>query len=99
MSTKIFNCKVKLPDTNGLLKKRNLETGGKVQMAIDRAVIDYSIPYCPFHTGVLANSPVTRQFKFNPWQHSDYNCLAITATALVPHTMVEFELAFLRWSK
>lgn len=59
MSTKIFNCKVKLPDTNGLLKKRNLETGGKVQQLVDKLVIDYSLPYTPFETGMLANSPYT----------------------------------------
>ena len=52
-----IHCSVKLPDTNQMLAKRNLEKGGLVQMVIDKAVIDYSIPYCPFDTGVLANSP------------------------------------------
>ena len=54
-----IHCKVKLPDAEGLLAKRNLEKGGLVQQVIDKAVIDYSIPYCPFDTGVLANSPYT----------------------------------------
>lgn len=40
-----------------MLAKRNLEKGGLVQMVVDKAVIDYSIPYCPFDTGILANSP------------------------------------------
>ena len=56
MSLKI-TCRVEVPDPKGLLKRRNLETGGLVQMAIDKAVIDWSIPYCPFDTGILANSP------------------------------------------
>ena len=56
MSLRI-RCSIEPPQLVPLLKKRNLETGGLVQMAIDKAVIDYSIPYCPFDTGVLANSP------------------------------------------
>ena len=54
-----FTCSVELPDENAMLAKRNLEKGGLVQKVIDKAVIDYSIPYCPFDTGVLANSPYT----------------------------------------
>lgn len=57
--TKVFTCKLKIPDTDGLLRKANLEKGGLVQKVIDKAVIDYCIPYCPFDTGVLANSPYT----------------------------------------
>lgn len=53
----VFTVKLDLPDTDGLLKKHNLETGGLVQKVIDKSVIDYSIPYCPFDTGELANSP------------------------------------------
>lgn len=34
-----------------------LEPGGRVQLAIDNAVISYSIPYCPMDTGTLAKSP------------------------------------------
>ncbi len=42
-----------------LLHAKNLETGGRVQMAIDNAVISYSMPYCPWETGTLARSPYT----------------------------------------
>lgn len=41
----------------GLLASRGLEKGGRVQQAIDKAVIDWSLPYCPFDTGTLAKSP------------------------------------------
>lgn len=33
-----------------------LEPGGRVQQAVDKAVIDYCIPYCPWDSGVLARS-------------------------------------------
>lgn len=39
-----------------LLASRGLEKGGRVQQAIDKAVIDYSLPYCPWNTGTLAKS-------------------------------------------
>lgn len=39
-----------------LLALANLQKGGRVQMAIDNAVIRYSTPYVPFKTGTLANS-------------------------------------------
>ena len=42
-----------------LLHVKNLETGGRVQMAIDNAVISYALPYCPWETGTLARSPYT----------------------------------------
>ena len=57
MTSRVFNCTVSIPDTDGLLRKANLEKGGLVQQVIDKAVIDYSLPYCPFDTGALANSP------------------------------------------
>lgn len=57
--SKVFHCKVKLPDTQGLLEKCNLETGGEVQKLVDKLVIEYSAPYCPFETGTLADSPKT----------------------------------------
>lgn len=53
----IFTAKLDLPDPDGLLRQFNLEKGGLVQKVIDKAVIDYCIPYCPFDTGVLASSP------------------------------------------
>ena len=40
-----------------LLKKANLEKGGLVQQAIDKAVIDWNVQYCPMETGTLAKSP------------------------------------------
>lgn len=40
-----------------LLRSRGLEKGGRVQQAIDKAVIDWSLPYCPWDTGTLAKSP------------------------------------------
>lgn len=55
--SKVFHARVKLPDAQEMLKKRNLETGGLVQTRLDAAIIDYCIPYCPFDTGFLANSP------------------------------------------
>ena len=57
METKVFSCTVRLPDPEKLLAKANLQKGGLVQKVIDTAVIKYSLPYCPFDTGVLANSP------------------------------------------
>lgn len=57
MKSRVFNCTVSIQDTDGLLRKANLEKGGLVQQVIDKAVIDYSLPYCPFDTGTLANSP------------------------------------------
>jgi hypothetical protein len=55
--SKVFHCKVELPDAHELLKKCNLQTGGAVQNQIDMRVIQYSIPYCPHDTGFLENSP------------------------------------------
>ena len=40
-----------------LLTAHGLERGGRVQQAIDNAVIRYSMPYVPFETGTLATSP------------------------------------------
>lgn len=39
------------------LTARGLEPGGRVQQAIDNAVIRYCMPYVPFRTGTLATSP------------------------------------------
>lgn len=39
-----------------LLASRGLQKGGRVQQAIDKAVIDHSLPYCPWDTGTLAKS-------------------------------------------
>ena len=42
--------------TESLLRAKNLEKGGRVQQAIDKAVIDWSVAYCPMETGTLAKS-------------------------------------------
>ena len=58
MSLRI-RCRIEPPRFPQMLVQRNLESGGKVQLALDNAVIKYAIPYCPFDTGTLANSPLT----------------------------------------
>ena len=45
------------PDVNKMLSRLNLESGGKVQQAIDKAVIDWNLQYAPWETGLLAKSP------------------------------------------
>ena len=42
-----------------LKAKYGLGKGGRAQIALDKAVIDYCKPYCPMDTGVLANSAYT----------------------------------------
>lgn len=39
------------------LTAHGLEPGGRVQTAIDNAVISYDMQYCPWETGTLAKSP------------------------------------------
>ena len=39
-----------------LLRAKNLETGGRVQTAIDNAVISYCMPYCPCTVGTTTDS-------------------------------------------
>lgn len=52
-----FKATVFMPSsTQELLQKCNLESGGKVQQVIDKRVMDYCVPYCPFETGHLAQS-------------------------------------------
>ena len=45
-----------LKDTAALLRKFNLESGGKVQQVIDKSVIDYCLQYVPWDSGVLGKS-------------------------------------------
>ena len=45
-----------LKDTAALLRKFNLESGGKVQQVIDKCVIDYCLQYVPWDSGVLGKS-------------------------------------------
>ena len=49
--------KAELTFSDDLLQRFGFEKGGRVQAAIDNAVIRYCIPYCPFETGGLATSP------------------------------------------
>lgn len=42
-----------------LLRRCNLEKGGKVQQVIDKAVIDYDLQYVPMRTGTLGKSAYT----------------------------------------
>lgn len=44
-------------DTEHLLSRLNLQSGGLVQQVIDKAVIDWDLQYCPWDTGTLAKSP------------------------------------------
>ena len=53
-----FEAKVHMDlDTEHLLARLNLNSGGRVQQVIDKAVIDWDMDYCPFETGTLAKSP------------------------------------------
>lgn len=40
-----------------LLRRLNLERGGEVQKAVDKAVMDWCAQYCPCDTGMLVESP------------------------------------------
>lgn len=52
-----ISARVYMPkNTADMLNKFNLEKGGVVQQVIDKSVIDYSLAYCPWETGVLAKS-------------------------------------------
>lgn len=62
-----------------LLASRGLEKGGRVQQAIDKSVIDWSLPYCPWDTGILAKSPYSattigsgRVIYPGPYAHYQY---------------------------
>ena len=52
----LFTEDVKIKDTAQLLEQFGLEPGGRVQQAIDKAVIDYTDPYVPMLTGLLSQS-------------------------------------------
>lgn len=45
--------------TADMLRRCNLETGGKVQQVIDKSVIDYCLQYVPMATGTLGKSAYT----------------------------------------
>lgn len=42
-----------------MLRRLNLESGGLVQQAIDKSVIDWNLQYCPRDSGSLAESAYT----------------------------------------
>ena len=42
------------PET--LMARFGLQSGGRVQQTIDKAVIDFCLPYCPWDSGALAKS-------------------------------------------
>ena len=50
---KSFKC-----DTDEILRKRHLESGGKVQQHIDRACLRYCEPLVPKDTGMLIQSGI-----------------------------------------
>ena len=43
-------------EVQDIMAKFGLEDHGRVQMAIDQAIIDYMVPYWAWETGTLANS-------------------------------------------
>lgn len=51
-----INVRFFLDDEIEILKRRNLETGGLVQVYIDNEVVSLSKPYVPFDTGYLQKS-------------------------------------------
>lgn len=51
-----MNIKTVFNSTSTMLKNRNLESGGKVQKAIDSEVLRRSDPYVPFLSGALKKS-------------------------------------------
>ncbi len=48
---------IKFPDIERILEEKGFGENGAVQMAVDEAVIEYCLDYCPWDTGELANSP------------------------------------------
>ncbi len=49
--------KITFPDIESILESKGFGDGGAVQTAIDEAVIEFCLDYCPWDTGELANSP------------------------------------------
>lgn len=45
--------------SKALLTHLNLQSGGLVQQAVDKAVIDWCLQYCPWDSGTLAKSAYT----------------------------------------
>lgn len=51
-----INARLDIPEVNELLAMYGLEDHGRVQKAVDKAVIDYCMPYWAWDTGTLARS-------------------------------------------
>lgn len=76
----ILCAKVGLPfDQAAALERLNLQSGGLVQRTIDKAVIDWSLQYCPMETETLAKSAYTatqigsgRVVYDEPYAHYQY---------------------------
>lgn len=54
-----FKINAKLLNAADIEKKFHLEPGGLAQQTLEKRVVDYSVKYCPFDTGMLAVSPYT----------------------------------------
>lgn len=59
MSYTVVSAEIRMNTVDQILSKRGLNKGGRVQMAIDRSVIKYCMPYVPKDTGILESSPYT----------------------------------------
>lgn len=83
------NSEIRLPDIELLLAQKGLGAYGKVQMAIDKDVIEFNKIYCPWLTGRLANSPYEhevgagtityRAIGNNGYNYAGYQYYLITA--------------------
>ena len=52
-----YDARLDLSALSDALKKRGLTPGGRVQKAVDEAVIRYCDPKVPFRTGTLKHAP------------------------------------------
>ena len=55
--TEDVTVKLNWDSVEDLIKLCGIEPGGRVQKVIDKDVMDFSRPYCPFDSGALATSP------------------------------------------
>lgn len=55
--TEDVTVKLNWDSVEDLIKLCGIEPGGRVQKVIDKDVMDFSRPYCPFDSGNLATSP------------------------------------------
>ena len=54
-----YDARLDLSALSDALEKRGLTPGGRVQKAVDEAVIRYCDPKVPFRTGTLKHSAIT----------------------------------------